>query len=222
MEKGLSLLTGVTPKADGGTAAMGLRRLRGKAEVDTSSSSTDSTETRLMGRPELEEARGCSGISSGACFFSSLPLTGLRARFPVGTIRTPGLSLDLGPEPVGALEPEPVVPLALVPVVPLALVPVNPLVPEPVVARVPEAVVSLAPDPVSWPLNPVDPLDPDKGTRSRDLEPVSSTLSSSSSFTGPLMAAVGPGKSSGTMGRPLTLDSLEGGVLRPLGDDVGA
>ena len=36
----------------------------------------------------------------------------------------------------------------------------------------------------------------------------------------PLTAAVGPGKSSGTMGRPLTLDSLDGGVDAVTGEAV--
>ena len=227
---GLSLLTGVTPNPTWGTAVTGLSRLRGKAEVGGSSlsSSCGSTVTRLIGLPELEEARGCSGISSGAVLLSSSSsLMGLRARFPVGTIRTPGRSLDLEPDPVDPLAPVPVDPLALVPVDPralvpvdpLAVVPVNPLFPVPVVPLAPEAVVSLEPEPVIWPLKPVEPLDPDKGTL--DLGPVRSKPSSSSSFTGPLIAAVGPGKSSGTIGLPLTLDSLEGGVLRPLGDDVG-
>ena len=84
-----------------------------------------------------------------------------------------------------------------------------------------------SPGRVSLVLRPVEPkvfLGPvarepeEMGTRLRLGGPVgasstSSASSSSSSFLmGPLMAAVGPGKSSGTMGLPRTLESLGGGV----------
>ncbi len=79
------------------------------------------------------------------------------------------------------------------------------------------------------PLEPVVTLEPvvddsETGRRARG-----DTLSTVESLTGPLMAAVGPGKSSGTMGLPRTLDSLDGGVVTKrtgveagLGDVAGA
>lgn len=74
------------------------------------------------------------------------------------------------------------------------------LPPVPVVPRVP----------LGNTLREVPSLFPVTGTR---LDPVMSCSSSdSSSLIGPRIAAVGPGKSSGTMGLPLTLESLEGGV----------
>jgi hypothetical protein len=133
---------------------------------------------RLIGRPELDEARGISGrsfsTSSSCSSLLPVPPIGRLARLPVGMIRTPdpGRPLDLFP------------------------VRLDPLVP----------VVSLAP--VGGALVPVVP---------RALVDTLST----GSFTGPLMAAVGPGKSSGTMGRPLTLDNLDGGVGNLAGGSVG-
>lgn len=65
----------------------------------------------------------------------------------------------------------------------------------------------LPPLPLVGLLLPVVPLLPVRGVL--DLPPVVEGTAG----TGALMAAVGPGKSSGTIGFPLTRDSLDGGVV---------
>lgn len=124
----------------------------------------------------------------------------------MGTSLPPDLNRFLEPvvDPLNpVVEPlEPVLPLEPV---------VEPLEPveEPLEPDVPRLPVALLPVPLEPEITLLEPVGLSLGT----------SLSSSSSFLlldplmGPLMAELGPGKSSGTIGRPRTLDSLGGGVL---------
>ena len=155
----------------------GLSRRRGfpvnPVSSESSSSSAAVGEIWLSGRPELENlgssglsSRGAAGeVISGCCFAASsssrCPLTGLRARFPVGTIRTPGRSRPLK----------------------------------------------------------IDPRGPVEFGSSFSESSSSSSAGASEEGIEPRTACDGPGKSSGTMGRPRTRVKSGGGVV-PKDDSV--